>query len=65
MPLQGRAAIDSLAQAVARLLGWLTDLTTILVLGYIMRCWPTEGGAVTAGLLGVSSPLVHYYREEH
>lgn len=45
----------ALLHSVVRLLGWLTDLGAIVILGYIVRCWPEKGGTVAAGLVGVGS----------
>lgn len=48
-----------LAQASARTLGWLTSLLTIIILGYVVREWPTKLSAIAAGLVGVClSPLL-------
>lgn len=47
--------VQRIVLAGARLLGWLTDLGAILIMGYIIKSWPGNGGAVSAGLVGVSS----------
>jgi hypothetical protein len=43
---------QKLVVAAARLVAWLTDLAAILVLAYIIKCWPSSGGAVSAGIVG-------------
>lgn len=57
--------VSKLVLACARLLAWLADLAAILVMGYIIKCWPGNGGAVSAGIVGVrplaflSLPICH------
>lgn len=46
--------VQKLILAGARFLAWLADLAAILVMGYIIKCWPGKGGAVSAGIVGVS-----------
>ncbi|CAH0047856.1 unnamed protein product [Clonostachys solani] len=49
----------ALLHSGARLLGWLTDLGAIVILGYIVRCWPEKGGTVAAGLVGSAIALLN------
>uniref|UniRef100_A0A8H7K3W4 Uncharacterized protein n=1 Tax=Bionectria ochroleuca TaxID=29856 RepID=A0A8H7K3W4_BIOOC len=49
----------ALLHSGVRLLGWLTDLGAIVILGYIVRCWPEKGGTVAAGLVGTAIALLN------
>lgn len=40
--------------AVARTLGWLTSVATMVVLGFIANRWPDKIGSVAGGMVGVS-----------
>lgn len=52
--------VQKLIVAGARFLAWLADLAAILVMGYIIKCWPGNGGAVSAGIVGVRYPTLSF-----
>lgn len=39
--------------AVARAMGWMTSVATMVVLGFIINRWPEKGGPIAAGIVGV------------
>jgi hypothetical protein len=46
-------------QIVARAVGWMTGVTTLVILAFIINQWSNKGGAVAAGLVGVSLCDIH------
>lgn len=48
-----------IVQMVARAVGWMTSVTTLVILAFIINQWADKGGAIAAGLVGVSCSLNH------
>jgi hypothetical protein len=46
-----------IVQIVARTAAWMTSVTTLVILAFIINQWPDKGGAIAAGLVGVSLSL--------
>lgn len=46
-----------IVQMVARTAAWMTSVTTLVILAFIINQWPDKGGAIAAGLVGVSLHL--------
>lgn len=44
----------ALVQIIARAVAWMTGVTTLVILAFIINQWSDKGGAVAAGLVGVS-----------
>lgn len=40
-------------QALARTLGWITSVATMVVLGFIANRWPGRFGSIAGGMVGV------------
>jgi hypothetical protein len=58
------APVDSSSKAlnaVARALGWLTSVATMVVLGFIVNRWPDKAGPVAAGIVGVCCSFYFYF----
>lgn len=47
-------------QALARTLGWITSVATMVVLGFIANRWPEKLSSIVGGIVGVSSAAVSY-----
>lgn len=58
MPTRRRVGPPQVALAVARLLGWLASLGTLLALSYLVRRWPDKGGTAAAAFLGLAVALL-------
>jgi hypothetical protein len=48
----------ALVQIVTRTVAWMTAVTTLVILAFIINQWSDKGGAVAAGLVGVSLSAV-------
>lgn len=57
-PTRRRVGPPQIALAVARLLGWLTSLATLLALAYLVRRWSDKGGSAAAGFLGIAVAML-------
>lgn len=44
----------ALVQVITRAVAWMTGVTTLVILAFIINQWSDKGGAVAAGLVGVS-----------
>lgn len=44
----------ALVQIVTRAVAWMTGITTLVILAFIINQWSDKAGAVAAGLVGVS-----------
>ncbi|PHH91841.1 hypothetical protein CDD83_10091 [Cordyceps sp. RAO-2017] len=47
-----------LTRALARALGWVTALASIIIMGYIVRRWTDAGGAIVPGIVGAAVALL-------
>ncbi|KAJ3486921.1 hypothetical protein NLG97_g6521 [Lecanicillium saksenae] len=45
-------------QALARTLGWITSIATMVIMGFIANRWPEKIGSIAAAMAGVSPILV-------
>merc|ERR1712000_109446 len=57
-PTRRRVGPPQVALAVARLLGWLASLATLLAIAYLVRRWSDKGGTAAAALLGVAVAML-------
>lgn len=57
-PPRRRVGPSQIALSVARLLGWLTSVSTLLVLAYLVRRWPDKGGTAAAAFLGIAVAML-------
>ena len=57
-PTRRRVGPPQVALAVARLLGWLASLATLLAIAYLVRRWPDKGGTAAAAFLGVAVAML-------
>lgn len=44
----------ALVQVLTRAVAWMTGVTTLVILAFIINQWSDKAGAVAAGLVGVS-----------
>ncbi|OAA71754.1 hypothetical protein LEL_08989 [Akanthomyces lecanii RCEF 1005] len=46
-------------QALARTLGWITSIATMVVLGFIANRWPERFGSIAGGMGGVAIAILN------
>lgn len=52
----------ALVQIVTRAVAWMTGVSTLVILAFIINQWSNKGGAVAAGLVGVSLQVAWWWR---
>ncbi|KAL7920175.1 hypothetical protein ACQKWADRAFT_299156 [Trichoderma austrokoningii] len=52
-------ALYALAQAVCRMVAWMTAVTTLVILAFIINQWSDKAGAVAAGLVGSAIAILN------
>lgn len=52
----------ALVQIIARAVAWMTGVTTLVILAFIINQWSGKAGAVAAGLVGVSLQVAWWWR---
>ncbi|EHK21155.1 uncharacterized protein TRIVIDRAFT_70256 [Trichoderma virens Gv29-8] len=48
-----------IVQMVARAVGWMTSVTTLVILAFIINQWVDKGGAIAAGLVGSAIAILN------
>ncbi|KAM0253900.1 hypothetical protein ACHAQJ_007075 [Trichoderma viride] len=48
-----------IVQIVARAVGWMTAVTTLVILAFIINQWSDKGGAIAAGLVGSAIAILN------
>ncbi|ETS01911.1 hypothetical protein M419DRAFT_80298 [Trichoderma reesei RUT C-30] len=48
-----------IVQIVARTAAWMTSVTTLVILAFIINQWPDKGGAIAAGLVGSAIAILN------
>ncbi|KAL7943342.1 hypothetical protein V8C42DRAFT_346796 [Trichoderma barbatum] len=48
-----------IVQIVARAVGWMTSVTTLVILAFVINQWPDKGGAIAAGLVGAGISILN------
>ncbi|KAL7819549.1 hypothetical protein V8C44DRAFT_355037 [Trichoderma aethiopicum] len=48
-----------IVQMVARTASWMTSVTTLVILAFIINQWPDKGGAIAAGLVGSAIAILN------
>ncbi|KAL6804952.1 hypothetical protein GGI42DRAFT_306877 [Trichoderma sp. SZMC 28013] len=48
-----------IVQIVARAVGWMTSVTTLVILAFIINQWADKGGAIAAGLVGSAIAILN------
>ncbi|KAL6909245.1 hypothetical protein GGI43DRAFT_172181 [Trichoderma evansii] len=49
----------ALVQIIARAVAWMTGVTTLVILAFIINQWSDKGGAVAAGLVGSAIAILN------